>query len=75
MVLLALYAEVCKGWRTLTDVRFKLLGLMPIVSVAVLITLLSKGGPGSSLGPLAQAIIALFGLSVTLIEARLSNLS
>jgi hypothetical protein len=64
-VLLALYAEVCQGWRTLTDVRFKLLGLLPIVSVAVFITIMSKGTVGSSLTGPAQTIIALFGLIVT----------
>jgi hypothetical protein len=60
-VLLKLYGEVCNSWRTLTDVRFKLLGLVPIVSGLFLIRLLS----GDGLSPTVKAGIALFGLAVT----------
>src|SRR5262249_50782126 len=41
-VLLAVYSEVCSGWRALTDVRFKLLGLLPAVSVLVLVALFTR---------------------------------
>jgi len=64
-VLLALYAEVCGGWRTLTDVRFKLLGLLPIVSVAVLITLLSASHGSGALAPVERTAVAILGLLLT----------
>lgn len=64
-VLLAIYSEACSGWRTLTDVRFKLLGLLPAVSVAVLISIFGKGDAGYSLGPIEQGVIGLFGLLIT----------
>ena len=44
-ILLSLYAEICSSWRMLTDVRFKLLGFVPTVSVAALIALLSRSVP------------------------------
>lgn len=61
-VLMGLYGEVCGSWRTLTDVRFKLLGLVPVVSGVVLVQLLSGR---TQLAPGAGAGIALFGLVVT----------
>ncbi|MGI9076016.1 MAG: hypothetical protein ACR2G6_01660 [Gemmatimonadaceae bacterium] len=64
-VLLAVYGEICSGWRTLTDVRFKLLGLLPIVSVAVLITLLSASHGADSLLPADRAGIGILGLLFT----------
>jgi hypothetical protein len=64
-VLLALYAEVCNGWRTLTDVRFKLLGLVPVVSVTIVIALLSRGPVGQGLTPIVKSAIAGFGLIIT----------
>ena len=64
-VLLALYGEVCAGWRTLTDVRFKLLGLLPIVSVAVLITLLSASHGRAALPPAEITGVAILGLLLT----------
>jgi hypothetical protein len=72
-VLLALYGEVCSGWRTLTDVRFKLLGLLPIVSVAVLITLLSKSRGTDALSPRERTAIAILGLLMT-VAVRLYDL-
>lgn len=63
--ILALYAEVCSGWRTLTDVRFKLLGLLPIVSVAVLITLLSHTRGTDALAPGERTAVAALGLLFT----------
>src|SRR5262245_41038779 len=65
-VLLALYAEVCNGWRSLTDVRFKLLGLVPIISMTVAITLLSRGELAKGMQPIEKTGIALFGLFITL---------
>src|SRR5688500_15573821 len=65
-VLLKLYGEVCTSWRTLTDVRFKLLGLVPVVSGVLLINLLTRNEPGKGLSPVVQTGIAVFGLAVTL---------
>ncbi|MCU7828867.1 MAG: hypothetical protein KZQ85_07335 [Candidatus Thiodiazotropha sp. (ex Myrtea sp. 'scaly one' KF741663)] len=39
-----LYAEVCTTWRALHDVRFKLLGLVPFVTVGILVFLFPGGG-------------------------------
>jgi hypothetical protein len=42
-ILFTVYKEVCSDWRTLTDVRFKLLGFVPVVSLTAIIALLSRG--------------------------------
>jgi hypothetical protein len=63
-ILFALYREVCNGWRLLTDVRFKLLGLIPVVSGVVLFSLLSNKPDGPS--PLTRMAIAVFGLLITI---------
>jgi hypothetical protein len=65
-VLLALYGEICNSWRMLTDVRFKLLGFVPTISVAVLITLLSREEATKGLSPIARAGIIIFGLLITI---------
>jgi hypothetical protein len=62
-VLMTLYREVCGGWRMLTDVRFKLLGLIPVISGVVLFSLLSEKPDGPS--SLARSGIAIFGLLIT----------
>ena len=64
-ILLGLYGEICNSWRMLTDVRFKLLGLVPTVSAAVLISLLSRTKPDEGLSPLSRITISVFGLLVT----------
>ena len=62
-VLLTVYSEVCASWRTLVDVRFKLLGFVPAVSAALLAALLLRSdGPDRK----GRAIIAVFGMVVTL---------
>lgn len=65
-VLLALYGEVCSSWRMLTDVRFKLLGFVPTVSVVILIGLLSRDDPGKGLTPTMRMAVSVFGLLITL---------
>ena len=65
-MLLALYGEICESWRLLTDVRFKLLGLVPTVSAVVLTSLLSKDDPAKGLSQASRIVIACFGLIVTL---------
>lgn len=62
---LVIYNQVCQSWRTLTDVRFKLLGFVPTVSGVILITLLSRTQPGQGLTPTMRTAIILFGLVVT----------
>ena len=61
-LLMGLYTEICNSWRKLTDVRFKLLGLVPVVSGFFLIRALSEG----DLSPDIRVGIAVFGLIVTL---------
>ena len=63
-ILFTLYREVCSGWRMLTDVRFKLLGFIPVVSGVILFSLLSTKADGPS--PLARMAIAGFGLLITI---------
>ncbi len=68
-VRLELYKEICTSWRTLVDVRFKLLGFVPAASIAIIIVLLSSNTNELKLPPLLtagiQTGIALFGLIVT----------
>lgn len=65
-ILLSVYSEICNGWRTLTNVRFKLLGLLPLVSGTVLITLLSTKDNSYRLDWHWQVVVGMFGLVVTL---------
>jgi hypothetical protein len=64
-VLLALYTQVCTSWRSLLDIRFKLLGLVPTVSILVLASLLSSEGWAKGISISAKALLCLFGLLVT----------
>src|SRR3954454_6773817 len=61
-LLLTLYGEICTSWRALVDVRFKLLGLVPTISAALLSALLLKSNPEAPAG----VIIATFGFVATL---------
>ena len=63
-ILFTLYREVCNSWCMLTDVRIKLLGLIPIVSGVVLFSLLSNKPDGPP--PVTRMAIALFGLLITI---------
>jgi hypothetical protein len=64
-VLLALYTEVSAGWRSLTDVRFKLLALVPAVSVIAWLQLLSLTVLTTPAGALAGAWLCVVGAAVT----------
>jgi hypothetical protein len=64
-LLLKLYEAVCANWRHLVEVRFKLLGLVPTVSLALLAVVFSDGGSGKGLSFTHRLIIAAVGLLVT----------
>lgn len=61
----AMYAEVSAAWRQLTEVRFKLLALLPVVSGVGLFQLLSPSSGVSSAPRWAKALMAGFGVVVT----------
>ncbi|MCU7850960.1 MAG: hypothetical protein KZQ80_01970 [Candidatus Thiodiazotropha sp. (ex Monitilora ramsayi)] len=61
-----LYAEVCTTWRALHDVRFKLLGLVPFVTVGILVFLLPEGESTRQLSSWQANLIPTVGLVVTL---------
>lgn len=65
-VLLAVYAQVCDSWRTLTDVRFKLLALLPPVAGLGLFAVVSSGSPLGDAHVAARLGAATFGLLVTI---------
>ncbi len=64
-ILLALYGEVCAGWRTLTDIRFKLLGLLPVTSLAVLIALSAAAHGTTPISAVERTGIGVIGLLLT----------
>ncbi len=65
-ILMDLYSEICNSWRMLTDVRFKLLGFVPTISIVLLINLLAKPKNDEGLSPLSRIIICMIGLFVTI---------
>ena len=65
-ILLALYAQVCVTWRELIGTRFKLLGLVPTISVLLQAAILSGDGFGKGLSPLTKIGLAVFGFLATL---------
>ena len=64
-LLIKLYEASCANWRHLVEVRFKLLGLVPTVSLALLAVIFGSDGPGKGLSPSQKLIIAAVGLLVT----------
>jgi hypothetical protein len=64
-LLLGLYDQVCSAWKELIGVRFKLLGLVPTISLALLATILSAKGPGDGLDWPSKLLISLLGLLAT----------
>ena len=71
-LLLALYGEVCTSWRLLTDVRFKLLGFLPVLSGVGILTLddAVPGWPRVVLAALGLAVVA----GLTIYDQRNSEL-
>jgi hypothetical protein len=64
--LLALYTEICGSWRSLHEVRFKLLGLVPTVSVVAWIAILARDDVNKGLSGPERVGIMLFGFLITL---------
>jgi hypothetical protein len=65
-VLLALYEQICGTWHVLIDIRFKLLGFVPAVSVLLILNLLSNESPAKGLSQITKTGIAALGLVATL---------
>ena len=63
--LIALYEQTCKSWHVLIDIRFKLLGFVPAISVLLLVNLLSSEGVAKGLSPVIKIGIAVLGLLAT----------
>ena len=61
-VMLKLYDQICSAWKELVGVRFKLLALVPPVSLAVLTTVLSNKGLAEGMSTHAKLLVALLGL-------------
>lgn len=76
-ILFKLYSEVCTSYRSLHDVRFKLLSLVPFVTVAVLVVILPGTGSGTSLlGPPGTGVCLVgFFVSIGLLIYELRNSS
>ena len=64
-VRLALYGEAMSTWRTLTDVRFRLLSLLPAVSIVAFVPLILVVGTDEPWVAIAGVLLAVLGLSVT----------
>jgi hypothetical protein len=63
-LLLALYDQICQSWRQHVDVRFKLLALVPSVSLVAL-ALVFGGAPATiGLPTLPKVLFAILGLAV-----------
>jgi hypothetical protein len=65
-VLLKVYDQVCGTWKELVGVRFKLLALVPTVSLALLATVLSTKGVSEGLTLAERMVILSLGLTSTL---------
>ena len=64
--MIKIYEQTCITWRELVGVRFKLLAIVPTVSLALVATTLSTEGLSEGLSPVGRLLIAIFGLVVTL---------
>ena len=65
-ILLALYQTATSGWTTLTDVRFKLLGLLPAVSIIAWAQILGEPSLREDAGPFLGLGLGLAGLIVSI---------
>ena len=64
-ILLKVYGEVGSAWRTLTDVRVKLLGLVPAVSVLAWAQLISAEAMKQFPGAVVGIVLSFLGLHLT----------
>jgi hypothetical protein len=65
-ILLAIYKEISAAWRALTEVRFKLMGLVPAVSVVAWAQLISAEALRTPKRAYAGILLALIGLVITI---------
>ena len=65
-VLLKLYSEVSSNWRMLTDVRFKLLGFVPAISLIAWIQLIAKDDFSTLQGRVEGLAVSILGLILVL---------
>jgi len=63
--LITLYEQICNSWHVLIDIRFKLLGIVPAISVVLLANLLSTEGPAKGLSEATKIMIAALGFLAT----------
>jgi hypothetical protein len=64
-LLLKLYEQTCTTWRMLIDVRFKLLALVPTVSLISLATVFGTESSPKYLSPKLRLLFAVLGLVAT----------
>jgi hypothetical protein len=64
-LMLKIYDRACQTWRELVAVRFRLLAIVPGVSLLLLATILSSEGPGKGLTPGLKIFLSILGLFVT----------
>jgi (4S)-4-hydroxy-5-phosphonooxypentane-2,3-dione isomerase len=65
-LLFKMYDQAAQAWRELVGVRFKLLALVPSVSLILVGTIVSTKGPGAGLTPTLRVFACTLGLLVTL---------
>jgi hypothetical protein len=65
-VLVTLYNQVCQSWRQSVDVRFKLLALVPSVSLVALGVAFGGSAPLPGVASLPKVLLALLGLALVL---------
>ena len=65
-LLLKMYDQTCSTWRMLVDVRFKLLALVPTVSLVSLATVFGAQDSPKYLSPQLRLLFAILGLIATI---------
>ncbi|MBN2133177.1 MAG: hypothetical protein JW741_26990 [Sedimentisphaerales bacterium] len=60
-----LYEQVCTTWRALLDIRFKLLGLIPFVTVAAVVVVSPRASSTDQLRGIQTLLVGVVGLLVT----------
>jgi hypothetical protein len=65
-ILIALYDQVGNSWRYLSDVRFKVLTILPAVSVVMWVQLLTSSNSATRPGSYAAVVLSFIGAALTL---------